>query len=323
MPDDALFGLAQTGELSKPEVLLAQLHRMLDDPRSGTFVESFAGQWLGRQDLLAHAVEPTAFPEWDESLRAAMADELSLYFTSFLREERPFDQFPNTDMNFVNARLAKHYGMDATGLGDVPVRVTNPRDARKGYLGLAGILTAKSFSDRTDPRGRARWILFDLLCAAEPFPPDHFGPFPPAVMDATTLRAEVDAIVTSGKTCAACHDVFEPLGLALETFDAIGRARVQDDKGTPIAGPGELADGTPISDEPGLADQIAGDPRFLDCASKKAIVYALGRELGVSDDPHLQNIRTGWKQRGGTLRALLEQIVVNDTFRFRRGEVGP
>jgi hypothetical protein len=251
-----------------------------------------------------------------------MAQELLLYFGAFLREARPFDQFPTTDLNFVNARLATHYGMDATGLGEVPVQVTNTRDARKGYLGLAGILTATSYSYRTDPRTRARWILWNLLCTSVPL--DHaLGPFPPAVMNATTTREQVDAIISSGQTCETCHDIFEPLGLALEAFDGIGRFRVQDEHGAPIATPGRLADGTPILDEQGLADSVAGDARFLDCASRKALVYALGRDLGPSDDPHLQNIRDAWKYQGQTLRELLEDIVVNETFRFRRGEVMP
>jgi hypothetical protein len=324
MPDDELFGVADTGALTKPAVLLSQLDRMLDDPRSQAFVESFAGQWLGVRDLVAHQVEPTAFPDWDEALRAAMAEEMKLYFTAFLSETRPFDRFPNTDLNFVNARLARHYGMDATGLGAVPVQVTNTRDARKGYVGLAGILTATSFSYRTDPRTRARWILSSLLCTPEPFPPDsHPGPSPASVMSAMTVREQIDDIVASGQTCATCHDVFEPLGLALENFDAIGRFRVQDDRGVPIVTPGSLADGARILDEPGLADSIAGDPRFVDCASKKALTYALGRDLGASDDPHLENIRDAWNGQGRTLRALLEDIVVNDTFRFRRGEVMP
>jgi hypothetical protein len=323
MPDDELFALAATGELAKPSVLRAQVDRMLDDARSSAFVDSFAGQWLGIRALLAHQVEPTAFPEWDQPLRDAMADELRLYFSTFLRETRSFDQFPNTDLNFVNARLAKHYGMDATGLGEAPVRVTNTRDARKGYLGLAGILTAESFSYRTDPRTRGRWILSNLLCTQEPFPRSHLTSFPDAVMNATTSREQIDAIVGADKMCAGCHDQFEPLGLALEPFDALGRFRVQDDHGLPVTTPSKLPDGTAIPDEPTLADSVAADSRFLDCASHKALVYALGRQVGASDAPYIDNIRAAWKAGGRTLRALLEDIVVNDTFRFRRGEVSP
>lgn len=324
MPDDELFGLAAAGDLAKPEVLRAQLDRLLDDQRSTAFVESFAGQWLGIRALLTHEVDPATFPTWDEPLRAAMADELRRYFGAFLREGRPFEQFPNTDLNFVNARLATHYGMDATGLGDAPVQVVNTHDARQGYLGLAGILTAESVSYRTDPRQRARWIMRTFLCASEELPVlPHEKPFSPEIMAATTVRTEIDAIDAAGQTCASCHDQFEPFGLALEPFDALGRFRTKDDHGVAVTTPSKLADGTPILDEPTLADNLASDARFLDCATHKALVYALGRQVGASDAPHLENIRTTWKADGRTLRALLEEIVLNDTFRFRRGEVSP
>lgn len=324
MPDAELFGLAETGLLLTPKVLLAQVRRLLEDPRSDAFVESFAGQWLGVRDLAGHQIEPTVFREWDESLRAAMVAELRLYFRAFLREDRPFAQFPNTDLNFVNARLARHYGMDVAGLGEAPVQVTNAADARKGYIGLAGLLTATSFSHRTDPRTRTRWIFQNLLCTELPLPPEaHWGPTPEAVTSATTVREQIDAIISAGSPCGTCHALFEARGLALEPFDGIGRFRVADERGTPIVTPGQLPDGTPILDEPTLADRIAEDPRFLDCASSKALVYALGRQLRASDDPYLHDLLGTWKDQGGTLRALLESIVVNDTFRFRRGEEKP
>src|SRR5262249_43934 len=156
--------LAGTGELSQPAVLTAQLARMLDDPRSQAFVESFASQWLGEDDLLRHPVEPTTFPEWDETLRASMAREMLLYFDAFLRTDRPFDGFVDTDINFVDARLARHYGMDATGLADTSVRVADTNDHRQGFMGLAGFLTATSLSYKTDPPTRGLRVLEWLLC---------------------------------------------------------------------------------------------------------------------------------------------------------------
>jgi hypothetical protein len=319
MPDAELFGLAETGQLAKPEVLVAQVRRMLDDARSDNLVESFGGQWLWARELKGHSVEPTAFHEFDEELRAAMADEQRLFFSTFLHEARPLRELPNADLNFVNARLAKHYGMDATGLGDLPVKVTNTADARKGYLGLAGLLTTTSFSHRTDPRTRARWIFRSLLCTELPLPPEaHWGPTPEAVSMATTIRGQIDAIFSAGPSCSTCHRLFEPDGLALESFDAIGRFRTVDDRGAPIAT--QLADGTPILDEQQLADRIAADPRFLSCAGQMALIYALGRQLVASDEPYLKELLTAWSESGGTLRALLESIVVSDTFRFRRGE---
>ena len=323
MPDDVLFALAASGELSKPSVLVSQLDRMLADARSAAFVESFAGQWLGIRALISHQVEPTAFPEWDPALRDAMANEMTLYFASFLRGERPFDQFLDADVNFVNARLATFYGMDATGLGDAAVPVEDTSDARKGYLGLAGFLTFTSYSYRTDPRSRARAIE-RLLCTTILLPASHgLAPFPPAVMNAMTASQELDAIVTSGAACSACHDSFEPLGLALEEFDAIGRHRTVDGLGAAVASGGRLADGTRIPREADLADTLAMNPSFLDCATNKSLGYALGRTIVESDKPYLARLRAAWGVRGNKLAALLEQIVVSDTFRFRRGENVP
>jgi Protein of unknown function (DUF1592)/Protein of unknown function (DUF1588)/Protein of unknown function (DUF1587)/Protein of unknown function (DUF1595)/Protein of unknown function (DUF1585) len=323
MPDDVLFALAASGELSKPSVLVSQVDRMLSDARSDAFVESFAGQWLGIRDLQSHQVEPTTFPEWDPTLRDAMENEMTLYFASFLHGERPFDQFLDADVNFVNARLATFYGMDATGLGAAAVPVQDTIDARKGYLGLGGFLTLTSFSYRTDPRTRARAIE-RLLCTTIPVPGSHgLTPFPPAVMNATTAREQIDAIVTSGPSCKACHDGFEPLGLALEEFDGIGRQRTVDEHGAAVASGGMLADGTKVPNEADLADTLALNPSFLDCATNKSLGYALGRTIVESDTPYLERLRTAWGMRGNKLPALLEQIVVSDTFRFRRGENVP
>ncbi len=321
MPDDDLFARAADGTLSQPVVLVAQVDRLLADPRSRTFVESFAGQWLGVRDLATHQVEPTAFPAFDEPLRAAMSQEMYLYFDEFLRGDRPFDEFLDADVNFVNARLARHYGFDTTGLGEAPLRVENTHDARKGFVGLAGWLTLAAYSYRTSPLFRGLWLLRNVLCGElPPFPPGFDESLPPG--PDRTLRQAVDEIDATPK-CAACHGLTDPMGIALEEFDAVGAFRASYGDGTPIDTHATLPDGTKVANELDFAEAVARDPRFLDCASEKVMTYALGRSLAASDQPYLTNLRAAWSGQGHKLRALLELIVVNDIFRFRRGETNP
>ncbi len=320
MPDDELFRLAESGELSQPPVLVAQLARLLADARSEAFVDAFAGQWLGAWDVSAHQVDPMTFPQWDDSLRDSMAREIQLYFSEFLRGGRPFDHFINADVNFVDARLAQHYGMDATGLGADSVRVENRNDARKGFLGLGGFLTMTSASFHNYPRYRATWTFQQLLCDPVPFdlhpiikvdvPPD-----PPP-----TYRQEVMAIAAQGTQCAACHLAFEPVGIGLEGFDAIGQFRSIDEKGRVIDTSGRLPTGGFFSDELQLADLLATDPRLLTCANKMLLTYALGHMVDKAYTPHLDRLMEAWKAKGLKLPALLEQIVLSEPFRFRRGE---
>jgi hypothetical protein len=328
-PDDRLLGLAASGELAKPDVLLAQFARLLDDPRSEAFVESFAGQWLGERWLVGHAIEPTAFPEWDEPLHVAMEKEMLLYFSEFLRTDRPFDELLDADVNFVNARLARHYGMDATGLGDAFVRVENTKDQRRGFLGLAGFLTATSYSYRADPRNRARWVRGELLCDPEILTAQDEQLHLKTQLDSngstapqpSTLYEQVQAI-GSMLACRDCHSTFDPIAIGLEGFDGIGRFTAKDASGRPILTDGTLADGRTFKDELDLAQLLAPDPRFLTCATKNALTYALGRSPTKADEPYLADLLDTWKANRLSFRSLLEQIVVNDTFRLRRGE-GP
>ncbi|HTA21566.1 MAG TPA: DUF1592 domain-containing protein [Polyangia bacterium] len=167
-----------SGGRREPATLSSEVDRLLADPRSEAFVESFAGQWLLARDV---GTRETRLPAVDDELRAAMQTEIYLYFTEFLRGARPFDQFLTADVNFVNARLARHYGMDAAGLGAASVRVEDTHDTRKGFLGLAGPLFALAYADYTWPSWRGRWVDLDLFCDASlSFPGDavHDGDEP-------------------------------------------------------------------------------------------------------------------------------------------------
>jgi hypothetical protein len=324
MPDARLFELAGSGALSRSDVLLSEVDRLLGDPRADAFVESFSGQWLGARTLASHQVEPTAFPQFTEPLRADMIGELHLYFGEFLFKDRNFAGFLTDDLNFVDARLAAHYGFPTTGLGTDLVRVENTSDRRKGYLGLAGWLTLTSYSYRTSPTIRGMWLLRQLLCSPPPPPPGVIPKLDPGPTDPQpqTLRQRVEAI-SNDPTCAACHKLIDPMGLALEEFDGIGAFHTKYDDGTAVDPNVVLIDGTKISGEQDLADWLARDPRFLGCATHNLMTYALSRSLRPEDQPNVDKVRAAWNGQGFTLRALLKDIVLNDTFRFRRGETNP
>jgi hypothetical protein len=323
MPDDELAARADDGTLARADVLSAEVDRLLADARADAFVESFTGQWLRIDDVSKSTV---VLPDGvDRAILADMQKELSLYVAEFAHGTRPFDDLLSADFNFVNARLAQHYGMDATGLGDQLVRVENTSDHRKGFLELAGSLVAE-YGHVTDPWERGWRLGTGLLCA--PFvvlPASHEvidmtfpNPKPETSEVAATIRA-----TDADPRCSSCHLAFDPLGLAFEDFDVVGRFRTSYPNGDTIATGGVLADGTRFKDPLELADALARDPRWLACTAKMALSYALGRAPADADAPYLARIGTAWKQQGLALRALLKTIVLDDIFRLRRGEAPP
>ncbi|HVZ72835.1 MAG TPA: DUF1592 domain-containing protein [Polyangia bacterium] len=325
MPDARLFQLAASGDILKDDVLTAELDRGLADAKA-TFTSSFAGQWLGMRDLLSHQVEATAYPTWDDSIRLAMAGEGLAYFGDFLANDRDFSTFFTTDMNFVNAPLAKLYGIPNV-TGDSLVKVTDTNDARRGFLGLGTFLTVSSFSYRTSPTLRGRWVLMNLMCQTINKPNnvdipkiDSDNASDPNAQDlnvAAKLAAHRD-----NPTCSPCHNILDPIGLGLESYDAIGAFRTAYPNGDPVMTAGTLPSGQSFSGIQELSGILAQDPRFLDCAAQKTLTYALGRAMTTADDPFLKQIRWLWTHGGTSFRALLKAVVLNDTFRYRRGE-GP
>ncbi|HEX3697887.1 MAG TPA: DUF1592 domain-containing protein [Polyangia bacterium] len=321
MPDDRLFGLAADGTLARDEVLRAEVGRMIVDPRADGFIAGFAGPWLGDDDLAEHPIDPSTTSMFDPALIVAMSQELRLYFAEFLRGRASFATFLDADVNFVNARLARHYGMDATGLGDALRRIVDTGDQRAGFLGLGAMLTVTSARGRSSPTERGKWILEHLLCVKVPFgppdTPDSIGAF-----DSEPLR-QLIASIDGQPACGACHRPMDSVGQALEGFDQIGAFRTQYPDGRPVDTQAVLPDGTRVDSEPALAAHLADDPNFLPCVSRTALTYALGRDLGDLDRPALTRILDGWTAGTPTLRGLLEEIIVNDVFRTRRREGAP
>lgn len=337
MPDAELFTLAAGNQLLDPVTLEAQVDRMLNDNRANEFLANFGGQWLDFRKMIGHSVTPSVFPTFSEELRDAMMAEGRAWFSDFVQGDRPISEWFTSESNFVNGTLAAHYGYTLPPGTDANAftKVDNPGDARVGFLGLAHFLTTTSFPGRTSPTKRAVWVLENLMCTPPPQPPPNVpqleeaaepnaGPDPATIVN---VKARLEAHRTN-PTCAACHAVFDPLGLALENFDGVGAYRTMYSNGEAIDASGSFgvqnADGTTTQGNfttlQDLATLLAGDTRFASCMAKQAFTYALGRGPTPADAPYLTQIQQSWTTRGMTIRNLLKAVVTNDTFRFSRGE---
>lgn len=325
MPDAALFDAAASGQLSDLTGLSAHVERMLASPKASALVDSFAWQWLGMQTLESHAVLSDSFPEWDEPLRAAMLGEAREYLTHFVLGDAAWKDFLSADLHFVNARLAAHYAasnVSADNMAFAPYAGDTP--SRIGFMGTAAFLTVSSFAHRTSPTLRAKWVLDALLCAPPPPPPAQLTIPDLDADEAANQAASIDnvrerlALHRSDPNCASCHQYLDPLGLALENFDAIGRHRQEYDDGTPIDATGELPDGTPLAGLPDLVSFIGKDDRFLRCTADKLFTYAMGRAPTAQDAPALADVRAGWQAEAPTFRRLVEQLAVSVPFTQRQ-----
>ncbi len=319
IPDDELLAVAADGRLHEPSTLAAQVERLLDDERAQRFVENFAGQWLKLRDL---DELPSQDPDLDADLRAAFRNETQLLFAEVLRERRSVLELLDADYTYLNERLAEHYGIE--GVRDSYLRrVALPADSpRRGLLGHGSILTATSAPNRTSPVVRGAWIVENVLGAAVPTPP------PGVEADLAKEASEAEGLAgdtvrerlemhRANPTCAACHAIMDPLGLALENFDLVGRWREQED-GHPIDATTELADGTRLAGPSDLRRALLSrSDAFVTSLTERLLVYALGRELEHYDQPVVRQIVREAGARGTTLAALVQAIVASDAFRMR------
>jgi hypothetical protein len=323
---------AQGGLLQNPATLSAQVSRMIDDPRSARFVQSFAGQWLGIRLVPGHVAFPEFFPTWSPALGESMAQEAYAFFAEFLVSNRPWTEFVSADINFIDGRLAEHYGLPAPADPNVLNRVEVTDDLRKGFLGLGSFLTTSSYPRRTSPTKRAARILTDLLCTHPPEPP-------PAVRDqidqqlmeadqnADENAADVQDIrawLTQHRTdpgCAACHALFDPYGMALENFDGIGTYRTNYPNGNPVDPSATLTDGTALNGFDDVVNAISADPRLGACVAEKAFIYGLGRSMTETDHAYVDAVATTWPaSEVPSLRGLILYLTSADTFRMRRAQ---
>lgn len=328
-PDDALLQAAADGTLREEANLVASVERMLGDPRAARFVERFAGQWLGARLVLSHPVS-TDFYRWSPEVARAAGEEMTLYFEEFLRTDRSWLEFPKADVNFVTEGLSYLYGID------VPVgprvRVEHSADGRAGFFGLAGFLALSSFDRRTSPSLRGRWISSNLLCAEPPPPPQNVPTL--GVTGSATEAANVRQVLEQHRQnpgCSGCHELFDPYGIALEEYDAIGQHRTAYEDGSPVDVTARLPasehypEGLSFEGSSGLAEVVAADPRFGACLAQKLLTYGLGRTVTPGDAPVLTALVERWRAPGAvpSVRRLIRELVLSEAFRFRRAEGSP
>jgi len=321
IPDEPLLDAAIGGTLRQPRVLERQVRRMLADPRSEALVSSFAAQWLHLRNLTASSPDPRLFPDFDDNLRRAFRRETELFFDSVKREDRNVLDLLKADYTFVNERLAKHYGI-ANVYGGHFRRVTLPHDSpRRGLLGHASILTVTSYGDRTSPVQRGKWILENLLGLTPPPPPPNV----PALKE----RAAGDKVLTmrqriaqhrENPACSGCHNLMDPIGLATENFDAVGRFRTLED-GMPVDASGGLPDGATFNGVEGLRAGLLRRPElFVGTMTEKLLTYAIGRGLEPADAAAVRAIERGSRAADYRFSSLILGVVNSAPFQMRRSQ---
>jgi hypothetical protein len=316
MPDDELFREARDGTLRAN--LRQQVVRMLNDPRSDAFVENFVGQWLQLRRLDGVTPDKELFPGFDNPLRGAMRKETEEYFAHVLRNNSSVLELLDSDYTFVNETLARHYGIEGIR-GDEFQRVALKDRRRGGVLTQASILTLTSNPNRTSPVKRGQWILQQIMGTPPPPPPPDVAKLDESrqAADNATLRERMDAH-RSKPECASCHRQMDPLGFALENYDAVGRWRTTDGP-FPVDPSGELAGGRKFADARELKHLLASTDakKVARCLIKNMLTYGLGRGLEVYDYPTVEDIRERLSADNYRIHNIIFGIVESRAFQYR------
>lgn len=318
-PDEELLALADAGRLSEPEDYERQVRRMLADPRSEPLVTNFAFQWLGVRRVDAIDPDPRLYPNFDEDLRNAFRAEMALFLDSILRGDRSVLDLINASHTFVNERLARHYGL-AGVRGDRFRRVELEDSRRWGLFGKGAVLMVTSYPDRTSPVLRGAWIMEQILASPPSPPPPEVetdlspvpGDIPRSVRERLALHRELPS-------CNQCHGVIDPLGQALENFNAVGEWRIRERaNGVPVDPTGELAGGGKISGPDDLRAALTAEPElFVQALTEKLMVYALGRGLEYYDMPIVRSIVDDAAADGYLFSSIVMGIAKSVPFRMR------
>jgi mono/diheme cytochrome c family protein len=320
IPDDELLDAAVTGRLKDPKVFDAQVRRMLADPRSDSLVTNFAAQWLFLRDIESKHPDEILFPNFDETLRDALRRETELFIGSIVRENRAVTELLTANYTFLNERLANHYGIPNIK-GSYFRRVTLPEGSvRGGLLGQGSILTLTSYSTRTSPVLRGKWVLENLLSSAPPPPP---ADIPALRTEAAstgkplTMR-EAMAQHRANPSCAGCHARMDPIGFAMENLDAVGAWRDLDGF-NPIDAVGVFPDGTKFDGVGGLKQELLRQSdQFVMTVAEKLLMYAVGRNLQYYDAPAVRAVVREARANGTTMPALVMAVVKSRPFQMRQ-----
>lgn len=346
VPDDKLLSLAKEGKLQEKETLQAQTRRMLKDPKIETFAREFFGQWLRYREYLSKdPINSKSFPGYTDELRQSFFEEPTRIATYLIQNDRPITDLLNSDFTFVNGVLAKHYGGDIAKQyqnavrewsrdrkvrgGSAPIkpeevwhRVDGLKEAgRGGLFGMGVILTKNSAGERTSPVKRGFWAAHHLLGQHFPPPPADVPELPANEKKATqTIRALLRLHVANPR-CALCHTHFDGLGLAMEGFDPIGRARTKDLAGRAIDNVASLPTGKTAKGIPGLIEYVETHRKkdFVRTFCRRFLGYALGRSVLLSDQPLLKEMEVKLEKNGYRFSVLFETVVQSSQFRQQRG----
>jgi mono/diheme cytochrome c family protein len=319
IPDDELLARASKGQLKDPAVLESEVHRMLADDRSQSMVTNFAEQWLYLRDIEAKQPDELLFPDFDDSLRQAFRKETDLFLNAVLRGNRSVVDLLTANFTFVNERLAKHYGIPNIE-GSYFRRVTLPEGSvRGGLLGQGSLLTLTSYATRTSPVVRGKWVLENLLSAPPPPPPPNIPALKTEASETGKPLSMRDAMVRhrANPTCASCHARMDPIGFAMENFDAVGRWR-DTDEGNPIDTSGVFPDGTKFDGMAGLKQVLVAHPeQFVSTVAEKLLMYGLGRNLQYYDAPTVRAIVHSAAKKNYSFEALVSGVVKSPAFQMR------
>ncbi len=319
-PDEALLKVAEQGRLQQPAVLEQQVRRMLAHPKAKALSVNFAGQWLNLRGLDSVAPVPALYPDFDDPLREAMRTEVEMLFDSIVREDRPITELLTADYTFVNERLAAHYGIpNIYGSQFRRITLGPGMENRRGLLGKGAILTTTSKPDRTSPVTRGKWIMTNIFGMSPPDPPPNVPPLPARASDARgnahepTMREKMLEHRVRAD-CIQCHRMMDPIGFALENFDAIGLWRSHDE-GTPIDASAQLFDNTTVNGPVELQRWVTGySGQFVRVSVEKLLTYALGRGLDYQDMPLVRGIARDVAQQDNRFSALVLAVVRSAPF---------
>lgn len=320
IPDEELLSLAERGKLSDPNVLERQVRRMLADDRASALVENFAAQWLYLRNLQQHAPDLNRFPEFNHNLRDAFRRETDLFLESQLRDDRPVAELLGANYTFVNERLAQHYGIPNV-YGSHFRRVTLTDENRFGLLGQGSILALTSSATRTSVVVRGNWLLTNMLDSPAPPPP----PDVPALEEGEKKRADGKTVTLREKmeqhrknpACSVCHARMDPLGFALENFDAVGRWRTLDGD-SPIDATGELPGGIKLAGPVGVRQfLLSRREQFATTIASRLLVYATGRGVEYYDMPTIRKIVRESASTDYRWSSIILRIVKSAPFQMR------
>ena len=315
IPDDQLLDIAVKARLKEPAVLEAQVKRMLADERARALGANFAGQWLYLRNVKAKYPIEDIFPDFDDNLRKAMQRETEMLFESVVLEDRSALTLLNADYTFMNERLAKHYAVPGV-YGDQMRRVTVKDEYRKGLLGHASILALTSNDDRTNPVSRGKYVLTNILGTPPPPPPPNVPPLNEVSGKVLSMRERMQEH-RSNAVCANCHKLMDPIGLALENFDAVGRWRTTDN-GAPIDARDTLYNGIQVDGPVSLRNVILAHPdQFVRTMTEMLLTYALGRGLEHYDMPIVRSIVRDAGSQNYKFSSLVLGVVKSVPFQMR------